>query len=57
MARQNARNMERLLEMEWRVARGVVEFFWVLAWWMADRAADNINWSGSILKTPPPRLD
>jgi hypothetical protein len=38
--RQNAHSMERPLEMERRVARGVVEFGLVLAWWMLELATD-----------------
>jgi hypothetical protein len=40
MARQDARSMVRPLGMERRVARGVVEFWLVLAWWMLERATD-----------------
>jgi hypothetical protein len=40
MARQNARSMVRPLGMEQHVARGVVEFWLVLAWWMLERATD-----------------
>jgi hypothetical protein len=40
MARQNACSMVRPLGMERRVARGVVEFWLVLARWMLERATD-----------------
>jgi hypothetical protein len=40
MARQNARSMVRPLGMERCLARGVVEFWLVLAWWMLERATD-----------------
>jgi hypothetical protein len=40
MVRQNAHSMERPLEMERRVARGVVEFWLDKAWWMLELATD-----------------
>ncbi len=40
MVRQNAHSMERPLEMERCVARGIVEFCLVLAWWMLEQATD-----------------
>jgi hypothetical protein len=55
MARQNARSSVRPLGMERRVARGVVEFWLVLAWWMLERATDG-GPSGQII-TSADRLE